>query len=297
MFRIKRLLIMNGGLGNQLFQFSFLHKIYFQSGKRLDIYFPNPKDGAREFALGLLCRNCNHVNRLRLNRSMWVDLASKIIDFLKFRNPRVYKSLISKFHYSEVNSYEYEYENGLIHKHIYSGYFQNWKYVDEVINEVEKELMPFLESQLENVFLRFPRSDYAVLHFRRGDLLKYSETMGVLDADYFSRALETAMADVGRELRLIVLTDDRQAAIQELTGFIAEIYGPADLSEWQALALMSKAKFVITSNSTFSWWGGLLASRNGGSVYIPNPWFLDWNPNPGDAFRYPGFITVHSTFR
>jgi hypothetical protein len=60
---------------------------------------------------------------------------------------------------------------------------------------------------------------------------------------------------------------------------------------------MSQARFVITSNSTFSWWGALLASGNGGTAYIPEPWFLNWIPDPDSAFEYPGFKKVRSRFK
>lgn len=289
------MLTMNGGLGNQLFQFFFLHKIFKQTGKRVGIYFPRPKDAAREFMLEPLCQNCEHVSTLSLDRSKWVDFISKFLDFSKFRIPILYRFVISRFNYSEMNAYAYEES---ISPHItYSGYFQNWRYVSEVISEVETELNPVLESEWKAISHQFQTSKYAVIHFRRGDLLKYSETMGVLDTAYFARALETATSHLECEIRLLVLTDDRFAAIQEFPDLIDDIYGPTDLSEWQALSLMSKAEFVITSNSTFSWWGGLFASRNGGKVYIPEPWFLQWNPTPGDAFLYPGFKAVNSSFK
>ena len=295
MMSSRMMLTMNGGLGNQLFQFSYLHRIAKRNGNKVAIYFPKPKDEAREFVLGSLCKNCEHVSSLSLNRNRWLDFRSNLLDFSKFRIPLFYRLVISKFVYSETNPYEYD--EFMLSQTTYSGYFQNWKYVDEVITEVENELNLVLEPEWESISHQFPSLERAVLHFRRGDLVKYSHTMGVLDLDYFARALEAAMHNWGREIRLSILTDDKDAAIQEFPNLVADIYGPADLSEWQALALMSKAKFVITSNSTFSWWGGLLALRNGGQVYIPDPWFLQWNPIPGDAFHYPGFKVIRSSFK
>jgi hypothetical protein len=35
---------------------------------------------------------------------------------------------------------------------------------------------------------------------------------------------------------------------------------------------MSFAKSLVTSNSTFSWWAGFLATTRGGEVVAPSPW-------------------------
>jgi hypothetical protein len=120
--------------------------------------------------------------------------------------------------------------------------------------------------------------------------------MGILKDDYFLNAIDSAFDDLQKKIKLIVLTDDKEFGSRSFAGVADEIYGPDDIDEWEGLSIMSQACFVITSNSTYSWWGALLSSRNGGTAYIPTPWFMNWNPDPGSAFEYPGFNKVSSRF-
>jgi hypothetical protein len=121
--------------------------------------------------------------------------------------------------------------------------------------------------------------------------------MGVLQDDYFFHAIELAFDDLKARIKVIVLTDDSELGAATFLHVADEIYGPDAVDEWQGLRIMSQASFVITSNSTFSWWGALLASINGGVAYIPSPWFANWNQDPGSAFEYPGFKTIPSNFK
>ena len=52
-----------------------------------------------------------------------------------------------------------------------------------------------------------------------------------------------------------------------------EVYGPYDVEEWKPLSIMSNAIFVVTRNNTFSWWGALLSSKNGGTHMYLHPGF------------------------
>jgi hypothetical protein len=113
--------------------------------------------------------------------------------------------------------------------------------------------------------------------------------MGILEDDYFMNAINSAFDDLHKKIKVVVLTDGKEYGSSSFVGIADEIYGPNDIDEWVGLSIMSQASFVITSNSTFSWWGAHLASRNGGTAYIPEPWFLSWIPDPGSAFEYPGF--------
>lgn len=291
---MRKNIVLSGGLGNQLFQFAFLHNLHAEVSSKIGIYFPHPEDGARSFNLEELAKNCHHVGMIRNRRSFLTDSRFQCLGFIRFRFPRLYIRFFSKIDFNEENAYSCL-ENLNFYSY-FSGYFQNWKYVSKVIDSLETEIRPLLEKEFATLPEELRSSLFAVLHFRRGDMTKYWETMGILDRSYFERVEKEAMAGIGGTIKVVVLTDDKEAALKAFPERASYIYGPDEVSEWQALALMSKARFVITSNSTFSWWGGLLASRNGGTAYIPDPWFLNWSPDPKAAFAYPGFVSCRSTF-
>jgi hypothetical protein len=286
--------IFSGGLGNQLFQFAFLHVLSREGNEAIDLYFPVQNDESRPFNLHRLVEGCTHIGNIRLIKSRRIDFLLKLADFLSHRFPN---SKLDKFLFiptRETNAYSFS-ELKVEHD-IFSGYYQNWEYVNKVIDVIDIEVNLVLTNTSSSVTEALSNTDYGVLHFRRGDLLQFSDSMGVLEVDYFRKAVETAQLAAARNTRLLVISDDPVVATKEFSSTSSDIYGPEELSEWEALALMSKAKFVITSNSTFSWWGGLLATRNGGTAYIPDPWFLNWLPNPAKAFHFPGFKALPSVF-
>jgi len=290
-----KMVVLSGGLGNQLFQFSYAHFLVNDPNAKIEIYAPKQKGvGGRDFALESLCLECSHIYRVRSRRLWWIDFVFKCRGFIQHRLGNLAQDLFDKYLYVESNAYEVAEVN--VSVRVYSGYFQNWQYVLEVMPQIYSELVKILTKATSRASIRLGDSVYGVVHYRRGDLLKYRKTMGILADDYFLKAINSAFADLNQRIKLVVLTDDKEAGEKTFAGIAAEVYGPEDVEEWEALSIMSNAIFVVTSNSTFSWWGGLLSSKKGGVVYVPSPWFLDWSPNPGEAFNSPNFKKIPAQF-
>jgi hypothetical protein len=286
--------VLSGGLGNQLFQFCFAHVLAAKQSGTVSIYSPKPKNDARDFVLNLLCDNCSHIDIVVLERSRIIDFGFKCHDFIHYRFDRWFHRIFSKFFYVEEDAYICH--QPLFQQKFYSGYFQNWRYVQEGFPLFHSELKKTLSQKVNAISLKLENELYGVVHFRRGDLLRYSDSMGILKDDYFLNAINSAFDDLQKRIKVIVLTDDKEYGSRSFAGVADEIYGPNDIDEWEGLSIMSQASFVITSNSTYSWWGALLATKSGGTAYIPAPWFVNWDPDPGSAFEYPGFKKVSSRF-
>jgi hypothetical protein len=133
------------------------------------------------------------------------------------------------------------------------------------------------------------------VHFRGGDFYKNQNKYGVLRSDYYLSALN--IVDPFREKLLTVVTDDVENAKATLKTLNPDmVLGPNHLNEWETLKLMSCGGTLITSNSTFSWWGGRLALAGGAQVYIPRPWLNDPKTGVQDAFEHPEFKLISSIF-
>ena len=287
--------VISGGLGNQLFQFSFAHFLINDPNVKIEIYAPQSKKlVGRDFALESLCSECSHIYRVRSRSLCWIDLVFKFRGFIQHRLGTLAQNLFDKYLYVEKNAYEVAETS--VSARIYSGYFQNWQYVHVVMPQIYSELVEMLTKVSGIASIQLGNSVYGVVHFRRGDLLNYGKTMGILNDGYFLKAINYAFTDLNQRVKLVVLTDDKEAGEKTFASLADEVYGPDDVDEWEALRIMSNAIFVVTSNSTFSWWGALLSSKNGGIAYVPSPWFLDWSPNPGEAFIFPGFKKVPAQF-
>lgn len=286
--------MISGGLGNQLFQFSFAHYLVEEFNARISLYAPSSRNDGRDFKLQSLCANCTHIDFVRTKRSWRIDAAFKFRGFVNNHFGGRLNRLIEKSVHVERNAYISEEVEGSTR--LYSGYFQNWHYVAQSLSLFDSELNELVTGTESMEVFSSDRGDYGVVHFRRGDLINFRSSMGLLKDAYFLKAIEVAFTELNPAPRLVVITDDKSAAVKVFSGITEEIFGPSDLQEWEALNVMSTARFVITSNSTFSWWGGLLCFKNGGEVYVPSPWFLNWSPDPSNAFHFPGFKEISSDF-
>lgn len=283
--------ILSGGLGNQLFQFSRLHGVE----NNVQIYFPVPLDSARNFDASKLCADCLHISNIRVRRSLFIDARCKLHSYLNNRNSKLFRKLSSIL--LDVEENPYTFSSTLKRSSLHSGYYQHWKYVHKVLPLIQSELDIHLARLISKVEGKLPSPRYGVVHFRRGDLINYADSMGLLTKRYFHSAIAKALDNIDADIRLVVITDDYAAARASFPSASIHIYGPEDFNTWESLAIMSKAQFVITSNSTFSWWGALMCHINGGKAYIPDPWFKNWAHDPADAFCYPGFNRISSDFQ
>lgn len=117
---------------------------------------------------------------------------------------------------------------------------------------------------------------FTSLHVRRGDYVQLKDQYGLVGKGYFSEALN-ALDKLGAEKDpLVIFSDEEDTARRILLGIGDDreklfISPPKESDAAESLALMTRAKHHIISNSTFSLWGALLNKENG-IVVAPDPW-------------------------
>jgi hypothetical protein len=106
---------------------------------------------------------------------------------------------------------------------------------------------------------------YICMHIRRGD---YGNEGYQLPTSFFRDALATLPER--NQLPLIVVSDDPASARQELWDLPGARFdtNPAIID----LMLLMNASAVITSNSSFSWWGAWLNRCPDARVVAPRDW-------------------------
>lgn len=172
------------------------------------------------------------------------------------------------------------------------GYFQSEKYFKSAEEEVRHHLSPNdkLNKYIDEKYgFLFKEEDVASIHVRRGDYVSLSHVYKSPDLAYYEKCL----SDCGAK-KVLVFSDDiddcknifpRSPDFHFITERIhdpelisltqsAEIdskcFVTQDLTE---LFLMSRCKFNVITNSSFSWWGAWLNNRSDKRVYAPNEWF------------------------
>jgi hypothetical protein len=151
---------------------------------------------------------------------------------------------------------------------LFLGYFQTFDYEESILLHVKSELEKTLESRVGKDAKSLVGQ--VSVHIRGTDFKKFylENPIEELTHNYYLDALERSRQMI--EESHIVLTDDLEYA-SEVIGEHDKLtfVGPEDMSVYDVLYVMSKSRIFISSSSTLSIWGALLASSNDGEIYMP----------------------------
>ncbi len=265
---------LQGGLGNQLFQLAAGLAISNFLGVELILdcsRLGNPKQSLRKYALGPFplpasVRIILRSNRLQtiLNKRFVNQISNRFTRTHFVESPGGFDPKISQVKSGwTLDGY---FQSSL--------YFQNCK--SEIIDLLQSCQIETDERRRIDELANIP---FTAIHVRRGDYLDpaVAAVHGIAGEGYFADALDylKSKAPLGR---VLYFTDSPSIVMDEL-GINPKDIVPNDLSETATLVLMSRAQNVIASNSSFSWWAGLMAeSIANASVVVPEPWFLSSTP-------------------
>ena len=279
-------IVATGGLGNQLFIWSFAHEISLSQRKNVLIYFDESSSDefVRSGKLSELSTLCRHGIEVRVSRKFKFLL--RLID--KATNELEPLGLMLKRGIGIYDESEFSKFTKISRVSILRGFFQEYEHVIHNIEPLSSEILGLLDKVSLEDFQ--PQAPYDFIHIRRGDYLNLKESWGVLSLNYFVKQYR---ADVPT----IISTDDEKSIIEISELFPnASVLGPNVISELQAFKLMAYASRVVTSNSSFSWWGAILANNlTGAEIVLPSPWTrIEW-PNVR-LTPIPGAIDSRSEF-
>ena len=190
------------------------------------------------------------------------------------------KKLSGKIKYDvfEEQSHNFDMRFEKIHTpHILRGYFQSWKYHVPLESELYSKVTNLIEEsvQLKSLQNQIEFSECVAIHVRRGDYKDLQMVHGIVESNYYQRALEEMSRIYHGKLPYVVFSDEPSEAQSVIPGALAYI-GPDDMqSPAENMVLMSKCKALIGANSTFSLWAGLVMSPKIKTRIFPKSWFTD----------------------
>ena len=223
-----------GGLGNQLFQYSFC--------KYLE-------------------RNFDYKIKLNLNWFYGQNQRKFILnDYLKIDYELINEDDCFKdkiLNYKTENIYKY-----FIKKNIrfspkkLIGYWQDLNFAKQLTEKNFKE----------NLFINndYTKEKYYVLHFRGGDFFKSKDHV-VLNNKYYENCLE-----LFKDEKIYCLTDDIKSMTEVLNKINRKNLELLKLGELDAFKLIVNSEGGIASNSTFCWWGAFLSKKK--KWIFPKKW-------------------------
>lgn len=283
----KKIVRMEGGLANRMFQYSYgiyLKKIGY------NVFYDNsykPKKWKME-----------DINWNKIFPKAKVKQASSW-EILLFG---VGFDIISKIRYNYLpwscnlarmkNAFCIPTEEEIRKRKCFFGVFQNSSFIEEIKDEVLDvfTFAPF-EKDSNNYKLaqQMLTENSVAIHFRKGkDYLIMEHFKGTCTVDYYVKAIDYIKKYVENPV-FYVFTDNPEWVKNNIKGLEYTLVQDNPSIGWGNhfdIQLMSYCKHNIIANSTFSWWGAYLNKNKGKIVIGPKCWF-----NP-DMERYKLYDNV-----
>jgi hypothetical protein len=256
-----------GGLGNQLFTYARLATYAYRNGINLQI------DGSiSERVLGR-APDLFDFKLLGEPRILLNSYTSAAVQRERFLWRSSFTRSISKRHRENVlgNS---EISKKNLDGWKVRGFFQDYRVAEDFIDIFGESAISLQKEsrELSRTSDEISQKSVAAIHVRRGDYLNYQDSFGLLSDDYYVNALKT-LSEKKNLSEAIVFTDSPEM-VEDLRNKLdmkSRIISPSDLSTSETMVLMSRCSGLVTSNSTFSFWAGILG--NDLEVVVPDPWF------------------------
>ena len=267
-----------GGLGNQLFQYFTGLSIAKATGAKL-ILRPFGKTSAidRNDTLGIEAFEIEGTLICSRISPYWQEKMLR-----KFINAVSFLKLKKFFESQGIILSDSQSLLALINqkkKHLrFIGYFQNTKYLN-FLSEKDGKVKLTIKNPTDwfkNLSILCLSAKPIMLHLRRGDYLKHSKTIGVLDFSYYKSALEIIRPANDSEIWIFydsISTAKDFAKFAQLPESRTKIIEPPSESrDAESMIIMSQGSALIISNSTFSWWSAYLCEQKV-KIFAPSVWF------------------------
>lgn len=149
------------------------------------------------------------------------------------------------------------------------GYFQNYKYIEPIENEIKQlfSITKEIESYLESKYPIIIGEKTCSLHVRRTDYLG-NRLLKSQDLNYYKNAISRFEEDT----MFLIFSDDIDWCKKNFDFLEKKIFVEGN-QDYEDLYLMSLCKNNIIVNSSFSWWASILNKNEEKIIVSPKKWF------------------------
>jgi len=255
-----------GGLGNQMFQYTFARYVESLTGQASVLYL-NFYDYVKN-------------DPVLANREF--DLSKYNTDFISVKGTVGYRRLIYEPELTDISDDHF--------LDFFKGYWQDIKFLETIYPSIKKELTlkdSFITDELRQISSDMQNTLSVSMHIRRTDYLhsKNAEMFTQLSPLYYEKALNILSDFVGDDIILYIFSDDPDYVAENFQFIHNYNYFLMPLREaYQDMYLMSHTKHHIIANSSFSWWAAALSDFNDSITIIPHKWFKH-DPSPNIYFK------------
>jgi Glycosyl transferase family 11 len=284
---MKIFVTLDGGLGNQLFEYAFGRAVAIRTGGELILDPWKCRRGrTKPMQLG-------HFRIQARCTTKFETVVCRMVDSPRFRAVRdvlnrIKPGLLPKV----VRKRKHSFDPALFEQRS-SVFFDGWWQSELYFRDHREVILADLEfrrppSPVNQEWLERIGSATAVcVHVRRGDYVTdpvINKSIGVCGLDYYRAAFDLIDRRVPSPT-FFVFSDDPEwtrsnLPVPEPRHFVSHNCG---ISDWEDLRLMSACRHFVIANSTFSWWGAWLSRHDPKLVIAPKQWFAGAKTGPRDV--------------
>jgi hypothetical protein len=177
------------------------------------------------------------------------------------------------------------------------GYWQREKYFQDIEDIIRQEFSLRFPMSLTSQGLaqEMMNTDSLAIHVRRGDYVTNPTTNdihGTMPIEYYQQAIEYVKARC-RIDGYYVFSDDREW-VENHFGYLDNVkFFSGNTCAHEDMILMSKCKHNIIANSSYSWWGAWLNDNPAKIVIAPRQWVRASERNLKEPDRIPdGWVKI-----
>jgi hypothetical protein len=261
---------MQGGLGNQLFQYALGRALELAHHRtvRYDLsWFGNQQ--LRRYELDRFRTLVPFATAEQIERARRRPFWARALDAVRARIPTTYRTGFDPA-VLRTNAPAY-----------LDGYWQSERYFADISDQLRTELTVANAPEGRNAeeLHRILQEPTVSLHVRRGDYVadrRANAFHGTASLDYYRRALDQ-IRSIQPDARLLVFSDDipwvRTNVQTDFPTTYVDWNGPEQA--YEDLRLMAACRHHIIANSSFSWWGAWLDPSPQKLVLAPERWYSD----------------------
>ncbi len=257
----------NGGLGNQMFQYAVAKAIAIKNNDifKLDItdyetYKLHNGYRLNIFRIDEKIANINDIQKLKGFDNLFYKILRKLNLYTK------------RSHYKERERTIFD-TNVFNEKNIYlDGYWQNEKYFLDIREELLKDFTPKENNTtiVDSYLKQISNINSVSIHVRRGDYSKHPE-IGILDISYYKNAIKYINDKIDNP-SFFIFSNDLEWCEKNFDFIENKLFINDTKTEIEDMTVMKNCKHNIVANSSFSWWSAWLNRNTNKIVIAPKKW-------------------------
>jgi hypothetical protein len=274
MKRNKIIVILRGGLGNQLFNYAFAKALATKNGFELVVNYKSGFENDFIYKRNYLLQYFNHSARLASNQEMLIPF-HRIRRLILVKINQWFPGIMTNFIFQQNVNFDPDILDKKLNRNtIVDGCWISEEYFKEINSTIRKEFIPTFElpANILHLYNAIKINNSVAIHIRWFNKPNEMQSHNI-SASYYKNAIEEINKKV--ENPHFYLFTDEPTLIERkinLSGLPYTLIKNHQLvnNEMIDFILMKSCKHFVIANSTFSWWAAWLSDHENKIVLSPD---------------------------